>query len=407
MKYFAMLLIALAVLGIVYAASPLSVKETAWSFAPLVLQIFKAAEGPTPPADPLSFSVPEGFAVSLFSKDAPNARALTRDPQGRLVVSLTKSGKVVVLPDADNNKQADSTVTILEGLNNPHGIVFNCSTTSGAPCMLYVAEEHAVKSYLYDPEHMTAALRETLAELPPRGGHFTRSLLLHPDGERLLVAVGSSCNMCNEEDPRRASILAVNLKTKEVTTFARGLRNTVFMATHPVSGEVWGTDMGRDLLGDNLPPDEVNILREGGNYGWPACYGKNIHDTEFDTNTYIRAPCTEPFETPSHIDIPAHSAPLGIDFIPEEGWPEEYRFSTIVAYHGSWNRSTPTGYKLVRFPIDGRGNPLPEEDFMTGFIRDGEVIGRPVDVLIEPGGTMYVSDDKAGAVYRVYRTGEM
>ena len=171
------------------------------------------------------------------------------------------------------------------------------------------------------------------------------------------------------------------------------------MAIHPVTGEIWGTDMGRDLLGDDVPPDEVNIIREGGNYGWPICYGKNIHDADFDKNTYIRNPCMEPFEQPSQIDIPAHSAPLGIAFIPEEGWPEEYWHDILVAYHGSWNRSVPTGYKIVR--IDEHGIAT---DFMTGFMDGGEVLGRPVGLLVEPGGALYISDDRAGVIYKVART---
>jgi glucose/arabinose dehydrogenase len=269
-----------------------------------------------------------------------------------------------------------------------------------------VAESHRVIAYKYDADTYTASSGETLLSLPDDGGHNTRTLLLHPDGTRLLVSVGSSCNVCEENDPRRASILAVDLTTKEVTTFAKGLRNTVFMTIHPVTGETWGTDMGRDNLGDDIPPDEVNILRADGNYGWPTCYGKNIHDAEFDTKTYIRAPCSEPFETPSHIDIPAHSAPLGLAFIPEEGWPEKYWYDLLIAYHGSWNRSVPTGYKIIRIPLDAHGAPEGEPvDFMTGFMTgDGTVLGRPVDIQAEPGGILYITDDRAGVVYRITRT---
>jgi glucose/arabinose dehydrogenase len=180
----------------------------------------------------------------------------------------------------------------------------------------------------------------------------------------------------------------------------------VFMTTHPVTGDIWGTDMGRDNLGDDVPPDEVNILREGGNYGWPSCYGKNIHDTNFDKNTYFRAPCQEPFEVPSHMDLQAHSAPLGLAFVPEEGWPEEYWHDLLVAYHGSWNRSVPTGYKIVRFNLTPQGEQIgAPQDFMANFrTSDGTIYGRPVDILVEPGGSLYVTDDKAGAIYYVFRT---
>ena len=232
-----------------------------------------------------------------------------------------------------------------------------------------------------------------------------------PDGEKLLISIGSTCNVCSEQDERRATILSSVADGSDVERFAVGLRNSVFMTTHPETGEVFATEMGRDLLGDDLPPDEINIIKKGKNYGWPTCYGKNIHDTKFDKNVYIRAPCSAPFEEPSFIDIPAHSSPLGLSFVPEEGWPAQYKNNLLVAYHGSWNRSVPTGYKIVRFNLDDEGN-LPTNrpaahDFITGwFTDDGRVIGRPVDILVEPGGIMYISDDRAGVIYRVIYHGE-
>jgi glucose/arabinose dehydrogenase len=174
------------------------------------------------------------------------------------------------------------------------------------------------------------------------------------------------------------------------------------MAIHPVTGAIWATEMGRDNLGDNLPPDEINIIKKGGNFGWPICYGKNIHDTNFDKNTYIRNPCMEPLELPSYIDIPAHSAPLGIAFVPDEGWPESYWYNALVAYHGSWNRSVPTGDKIVRIVLDAHGNYVRTEDFITGWLSaSGTKQGRPVDIKILPGGTAYISDDDAGVLYKL------
>lgn len=370
-----------------------------------------ARPAPALPADDkeLPFIVPDGFAVSVFSRDLPGARVLTRDFNGTLVATLTSKGRVVALPDSGGDHKADRVVDIITGLNNPHGILFRCDQF-GNDCRMYVAEENAVLSYEYDADTSTATLPKDIASLPTGGGHSTRTLLAHPDGKRLLISIGSSCNVCDEVNFKRAKIFSLEFlgsAFEEPKEFASGLRNTVFMAIHPVTGEIWGTDMGRDLLGDDTPPDEINILRENSNYGWPICYGKNIHDTDFDNKIYIRNPCMEPFEIPSHIDIPAHSAPLGIAFIPEEGWPEEYWHDALVAYHGSWNRSTPTGYKIVKFDLDPNGTPTNQvQDFMTGFISDGSVIGRPVDILVEPGGTIYVTDDRAGAIYRIYRTHE-
>lgn len=369
---------------------------------------------PAPPDESdeaLPFTLPQEFAAYMFAENVPDARVMVRDPKGVLLVSETNQGKVVALPNLDADGKADRVVTILEGLRKPHGLLVLCGETGFESidqdnCSLIVAESHRVAAYRYDADTYSAVFEKVLVQLPDDGGHFTRTLILHPDNKRILVSVGSSCNVCTEKDERRAAILAVDPDKSGFEIFATGLRNTVFMTTHYVTGDIWGTDMGRDNLGDDLPPDEVNIIREGSNYGWPTCYGKNIHDTNFDKNTYIRNPCIEPLETPSYIDIPAHSAPLGIAFIPEEGWPEEWWYDALVAYHGSWNRSTPTGYKIVRFPLDTEGNPEGEPiDFMTGF-RDenGQVLGRPVDILIEPGGIMYVSDDKAGRIYRVSRT---
>lgn len=366
----------------------------------------------------LPFALPEGFAAHLFAQDLPGARVLTRDPRGTLVVSLPGEGTIVALPDRNSDGVADEAVTILRGLDGPHGIVFRCGAvgptdSSGDDCVLYVAEKTAVRSYAYIAPTYSATLIEKLAELPGGGGHSTRSLLLHPDGRHLLVAIGSSCNVCRESDPRRAAILSIDLGTKKVTTFATGLRNTVFMALNPLDGQIWGADMGRDLLGDELPPEEINIITEGGNYGWPNCYGKNVHDTDFDPeadasrrngagkNTCINMQA-------SLLDIPAHSAPLGLAFIPEEGWPEEYRLDLLVAYHGSWNRSIPTGYKVVRVELDQKGVPTGKiTDFMTGFLTPkGSLVGRPVALLAEPGGTLFVSDDRAGAIYRIRKIAE-
>lgn len=351
----------------------------------------------------LPFILPQGFSARLYSKKLPGVRVLTRDPRGVLTASLPEKGKIVALPDEDGNGVSDETVTILGNLNNPHGIIFRCNDAvpiDGNPkdCTLFVAEENAVTAYTYTPLSFNAEFKEKLADLPGSGGHSTRSLFLHPDGKRLLVSVGSSCNVCEEKDSRRASILAIDLETKKVALYATGLRNTVFMTLHPVTGALWGTDMGRDLLGDDLPPDEINIIEEGGWYGWPWFYGKNIEDMNFSPKT---RPSFAKEPVKSYIDIPAHSAPLGLSFVPEEGWPEEYWYDLLVAYHGSWNRSVPTGYKITRLNLDSQGNFKGVSDFMTGFTGEGKVLGRPVAILVEPGGTIYVSDDRAGAIYKI------
>jgi len=284
-----------------------------------------------------------GLSIETYATNLGKPRVLLMDGRGTLLVSVPSSGKVLALPDRDRDGVADETRTVVDGLDRPHGLALRAMDG----WQLSIAETAAVASYTYDPETMRATNRQKLFDLPEGGGHFTRTLLLaRADGgeERLLVSVGSSCNACAERDSRRATVLSARLDGSDLHTFARGLRNAVFLATHPTTGAVWVTEMGRDLLGDDLPPDEINILHEGADYGWPYCYGKNVRDP---FNSRGRVDCSE--KVPSHVDLPAHSAPLGLAFVPQDGWP--------AAWQG--------------------------------------------DLLFASDGALYISDDKAGVVYRV------
>jgi glucose/arabinose dehydrogenase len=406
----ALVLIAALGAGAYFAYDYVKRKPPAWL---VELVAGKPAPPPLPGGDIAPFTVPEGFMATIYARDLDGPRVMTRDPKGAMLVSLTKAGKVVALPDLDGNGVADRTVTVLENLKQPHGIAVICPDTGNASadqdgCVLYVAETGALKTYAYDADTYGAAYKETLAAFPTGDGHFTRTLLQHPDGEHLLISVGSSCNVCDETSPLRATVQSLSLTDNSLTTFAKGLRNTVFMAVHPVTGEIWGTDNGRDLIGDDIPPDDVNVIKEGGDYGWPICYGNRVHDTDFDKKQYFRDPCAD--TVPPVIALQAHSAALGLAFVPEEGWPEAWWHDLLVAYHGSWNRSVPTGYKVVRFDLSPEGVPATGTpiDVMTGFLPEGakssEPLGRPAGLLVEPGGVMYVSDDHAGAIYRVSLT---
>lgn len=346
----------------------------------------------------MPLKLPPGWSISIFARNLPDARTVALDTLGNMWVSRPNANAVTLL-EMQNGRVVSQNDTLVK-LNRPHGLAFD----PDEPFLLYIAEENRiVKVPLY-----TEGEYQKIADLPSGGGHSTRTLLFAPD-KRLLVSIGSSCNVCVEADSRRAKIFSLNRDGSDFREFATGLRNSVFMTLHPRTREVWATDMGRDFLGDNLPPDEVNVIREGDpsselgtrNYGWPYCYGKQIHDSNFDPSGEQAEFCRE--TVPSKIDIPAHSAPLGLTFITSPAFPEEYKNNLLVSYHGSWNRSVPTGYKVVRYKFDAAGNPAAPEDFLTGWLSDGSTLGRPVDILAAPDGKIYISDDHAGVIYLVER----
>lgn len=353
------------------------------------------APTPTPRGNAPSFPLmmPDGISVRIFAKGLGDPRDLEVDPNGHLFVSIPGKGTVVRFDEA-----ADGTVTtvpFLDGLNKPHGLAFACE--KGKSCYLFVAETNAVRRYEYDPATYATSNAKKIMDLPTGGRHTTRSLFAH-DGQ-LFISIGSSCDVCHESDERRATIMVSDFEGNDAHVYAKGLRNSVFIAHNPVTHQLWATDMGRDNLGDDTPPDEVNILKADANYGWPNCYGNNVHDTAFDKNTYIRNPCMAPFETPAHVELHAHSAPLGLAFFPKE-WGAKYQNDLLVAFHGSWNSTVPTGYKLDRVDLDEKGNPVAQEDFVSGWLNaKGQASGRPVDVLFR-GKDLFVSDDKSGTVYR-------
>jgi len=352
----------------------------------------RAFGGPSE-SDLKSLRLPDGFTMGLFASGLEGPRFMAFDPSGTLYVTLTRTGDVIALPDGDGDGRADRAVPAAGNLNRPHGIAFSDG-------YVYVAETDRVVRFRQEPQSLLLREKETaVPELPTKGGgHFTRTVAFGPDG-MMYVSVGSSCNACVEEELERAAITRFDPDGGNREIYARGLRNSVGLAFHPATGELFATENGRDWLGDDLPPDEINIIKQGGHYGWPFCYGRRVPDREFKRPGFCET------TIPPVLEIQAHSAPLGLAFYTAEQFPPRFRGGLFVAFHGSWNRTAPTGYKVVFVPFEKNRPAGPYEDFIVGWLRGGSYWGRPAGVAQGPSGELYISDDYAGAIYRVtYRS---
>ncbi|WP_340820508.1 PQQ-dependent sugar dehydrogenase [Methanolobus sp. WCC4] len=348
--------------------------------------------------------LPPGFVIDVYADDLGSTLLSFGGPSpgprmmmikdGLLFVSIPNKGLVAVLPDRNGDDVADEVQVFISDLDYPHGI-------DHYDGWFYIAEESRVIRVRDDDNDLVAdeGSLEVIIDNLPTGGHYTRTVKVH-DGE-LYLSLGSSCNVCYESNELRAAISKSHLDGSNLTVFAEGLRNSVGLAFHPVTGELYATENGRDWLGDDLPPDEINLITEDGDYGWPDCYGKNIYDTEFNTGEYAGNPCNDTGMIPSFVDLQAHSAPLGLTFYDGDSFPEEYHGDLFVCFHGSWNRQEPTGYKVVSIDMDTRE----VSDFATGWLGAATISGRPVDVIVADDGSLFVSDDNAGKIYRIYYTG--
>jgi glucose/arabinose dehydrogenase len=340
----------------------------------------------------LTFNLPSDFKIEVYASNILDARDIAFSPGNEMLVSQPSLGKVLMIKDKNGDGTAKTKKDILSGLQNPHGLAFYKN-------YLFVAEETKVTRYIWDDTKMAAKKDKEIVQLPKGGRHVTRSILIDKNGQ-LYISIGSTCDVCYEKDQRNGTVMITDVNGNKPRIFAKGLRNAVFLALNPNTQQVWATEMGRDFLGDITPPDEIDILSENKNYGWPLCYGDKVHDTQFDKNQYIQDPCNNT-ESPIY-PIPAHSAPLGLTFIKSPQFASEWQGDLLVAYHGSWNKSVPEGYKVVHLKVDG-DKIISEQDFITGFIQGGQAIGRPVDVAFDNYGSLYISDDKAGTIYRVLK----
>ncbi len=336
-----------------------------------------------------------GYGVSLFATGISEARVVRATAAGDVLVSTPRDGRVVLLEaDRDGDGASDGRRTLVADLQRPNGLEI-------ADAFLFVAEEDGVGRIAFD--ELTGATsgdyQRIIEGLPPGGNHWKKTIRMGPDG-LLYLAVGSSCNVCIEDDPRRAAILRYTPDGEFVDLFATGLRNSAGFDWSPSTGGLYATDNGRDLLGDDFPPCELNRVVEGGFYGWPFANGANLPDP--DLGEGHEADIASAI-APAH-EFRAHNAPLGITFLRHVGHPADYRHAAIVALHGSWNRSTKDGYKVVSLHFAPDGS-IDERDFLTGFLVDDVASGRPAEVAEGPDGSVYISDDLAGAVYRVQAGG--
>jgi glucose/arabinose dehydrogenase len=355
--------------------------------------------------------VPRGFTVNVFASGLRNVRMLEVAPDGTVYATRREQGDVLALRDADGDGRAESVTTFVAGLRGVHGIAQRAGE-------LLLANSTTV----WRMPLAGGTPVPLIQGLPEGGQHPNRMVRVGPDGA-LYVSVGSSCNDCAEENQlERATVIRYAADGSSRTVIANGLRNTIGYDWHPASGELWGMDHGSDFRGDHVPPEELNRIVEGGNYGWPICYANQRVDAM--TNAAPARVALEPGQDrPSMLPLTrrefcerteparglyhAHAAPMAMRFYSGSMFPERHRGDAFVALRGSWNRGNPVGYAVLRIRFDERGRPHSFDEFLTGFLdRDGShFYGRPVGIAIAADGALLVSDDTNGAIYRVAWTG--
>jgi len=337
--------------------------------------------------------LPKGFSISIYADNLPGARSMTMGKDGTLFVSTRRSDKVYAVKDTNNDGKADKKWIIAQNLRSPNGVAFK----DGA---LYVAEISRIirfdniENKLDNPPKPVSIYDN----LPKDGWHGWKYIAFGPDG-RLYIPVGAPCNICDKPLPYSA-MHSIKADGTDFRNEAKGIRNTVGFDWNPETGTLWFTDNGRDWLGDERPPEELNkISSRGEHFGFPFCYGDGVPDPIFKGE----ANCTN--YTKPQIKMQAHTAPLGMKFYNREMFPKKYRGGVFLAQHGSWNRSSKVGYRVIFVTIIN-DTAVKHEVFAEGWLKKGKVSGRPVDILIIKDGSMLVSDDRAGAIYRISYSSE-
>jgi glucose/arabinose dehydrogenase len=343
---------------------------------------------------PDTINMPAGFDISVFAEGLNDPRMMTMGPDESVYVAERGAGRIVRLPDRDADGVVDEMEVVARGLSAPSSMDFY---TDGS---LYVGETTRVLRLFNPNDEGVFQEQEIIVEGLPSGGHSTRTVLFGPDYEYLYVSVGSSCNVCIEDDPRRATLMRYRPDGSEEMIYAEGLRNAVGIAFRPGTDELWATNNGRDWLGDDQPPETLYLVTEGEDAGWPQCHAGRIVDPDYGAEGVCEG-ISDP-----EVEMQAHTAPLGLTFYTGTQFPESYRGDMFVGLHGSWNRSVPVGYKVVRITMEN-GEPGEIQDFAVGWLReDGSKWGRPVDVITASDGSLLISDDGEGRIYRAFYHGE-
>lgn len=357
-----------------------------------VIASAQPAATPAAPAVPATLTVPAGFGISVFASGLNGARLMAVSPDGVLVVA--QRANVVALPDANGDGRAEPKV-LLTDQPYAHSVAF-------ANGYLYIATTPAILRVRW-ANGTIVGMPETIAELPSTrpSVHSSRSLRVGPDG-RLYVAMGSSCNFCVEQDPRRTTIQVFDADGRNGHAFATGLRNAVGFDWDPQTGRLWAGDNGIDKSGDEMPPDEINLVEEGKDYGHPFVIGRGMASPLADERSAADRARAQPVNPA--FELPPHMAPMGVAFYTGTKFPQAFRTSLYVALHGSTDRTTKVGYKVVRIVME-KGMPVRSEDFVTGWLMGDTVTGRPAGIVTGADGALYISDDNKGFIYRVSQGG--
>jgi len=331
--------------------------------------------------------LPPGFRMDVYA-DVPHARSMARGDKGTLFVGTRADGKLYAVRDRNGDNRADEVRVLASGMNTPNGVAFR----QGA---LFVAEVNRVLRFDRVEERTSLPPPVVVnAGFPGDWHHGWKFIRFGPDG-LLYVPVGAPCNVCESDDPRHASIMRMKPDGTGLEVFASGVRNTVGFDWHPETGQLWFTDNGRDELSDDRPPDELNAApKKGLHFGFPYCHGQSIADPGYGG----KRPCGD--SVPPAIELGPHVAALGMRFYTGSMFPPEYRGQVFIAEHGSWNRSRKIGYRVSLVRLEG-GKAVRYETFAEGWLQGESAWGRPVDVQVMPDGALLVSDDFAGAIYRI------